>query len=236
MNLFYALPNNISTNEIVLDRFETNHLLKTLRKKIGDSVSITDGLGNLYNTIIDEIKPDLNLKIISVTTSKIQNRPLALAIGFIRLNRLEYILEKGTELGINEFILFKSQFCNHFSNNSKRFEKILRQAMKQSLQLFLPKIIILDTFNEFLDFSNKYKKRIVAFTAKDKPISGYLANLDKLENSIIFTVGPEGGFSDNEGNLLKENDFQLISLGNTRLRTETAAIGGAATIQFYRNK
>jgi len=235
MELFYALPDNISTNEIFLDDFEKNHLLKTLRKKTGDEFIVTDGMGNLYNTVIDEIKPVLKLRIISNNSAAVKNQPIALAVGFIRLNRLEFIIEKGTELGVDEFILFKSQFCNHFSTNLKRFEKILRQAMKQSLQLFLPKIIILDSFSEFIDFSKKYKYKIAGFTEKDKPITDHLNTSDKFDDPIVFTVGPEGGFSEDEGRLLRENNFKLVSLGKTRLRTETAAIGGTAAIQFHRN-
>jgi len=235
MELFYAQPQNIGTDEIILDQFEKKHLLKTLRKKSGDRVDITDGKGNHYVAEIDTVKPELSLKIITVHSAKLKNRSIALGVGFIRQNRMEFIIEKGTELGVTEFILFKSQYCNHFSKNSGRFEKILRQAMKQSLQFYLPEITIIDSFNEFINYTQKYKQKIAGFTEKDQSINDYLSDCEDIDDSVIFVVGPEGGFSKDEGNLFKKNDFTLVSLGKTRLRTETAAISGTAVIQFYRN-
>jgi len=235
MELFYAQPQNISSDEIILDQFEKKHLLKTLRKKRGDRIDLTDGQGNHYIAEIDTIKPELLLKIITVQTVNLKNRSITLGAGFIRQSRLEFIIEKGTELGITEFILFKSQYCNHFSKNSGRFEKILRQAMKQSLQFYLPKITITNSFNEFIDYTQKYKQKIAGFTEKDQSISDYLHNCENIDDSVLFIVGPEGGFSEDEGNLLKKNNFKFVSLGKTRLRTETAAISGTAVIQLYRN-
>ncbi len=235
MELFYAQPQNIEDDAIFLDRFEEKHLLKTLRKKRSDIVDITDGIGNWYVAEIRDVKPQLKLKIIKVQNVHLKNRPLTLAVGYIRQNRMEFIIEKGTELGINEFILFRSQYCNHFSKNKERFDKILRQAMKQSLQFYLPKITILNSFNEFIAYSQKYKQKIAGFTEKDQPIHKYLAEHKKIEDTTLFVVGPEGGFTEEEGLTLVKNGFVLVSLGKTRLRTETAAIVGTAVIQFYSN-
>jgi 16S rRNA (uracil1498-N3)-methyltransferase len=235
MELFYALPENIGADEIILDSFEENHLLRTLRKKIGDKIDISDGLGNHFAAKIVTIKPKLTLQIINSSKETSRNCSITLGVGFIRQSRMEFIIEKGTELGVREFILFKSQFCNHFSKNSKRFEKILRQAMKQSLQFFLPKITILESFNSFIDYTRNYKSKIAGFTEKDIPIYEYLSSDSQIKDDMVFTVGPEGGFTEEEGLLLQKNDFSLVSLGKTRLRTETAAISGTAMIQFHCN-
>jgi len=226
MELFYAHPSKINTSTITLDAFESQHLLTTLRKTSGDSVDVTDGCGNHFKGTITKTKAEA---IIEITSKEIIERPkqkAALAIGFIRPTRLEFALEKGTELGVSEFFLFQGTHSNYFSSNKKRFEKILRQAIKQSNRFFLPEIQLFPDFKKFLVASKNYSEKIAAIDPQYPAIDPS----QKHGETLLYCVGPEGGFSDAEIQLMRENNFSFVSLGSYRLRAETAALAGLARL------
>jgi len=229
MELFYAHPHNISDNIITLDDFEAKHLLKTLRKKVGDAIDITDGKGKHFTGKISAIKPKLEVEIESLQIIKEQVQKISLGIGFIRPNRLEFVLEKCTELAVDSFYLFRSEHANYFSDNNERFEKMLRQAIKQSNRFFLPDLHLINNFELFIEQTKEIELKIAAIDPNSPPINSVI---EESFNNILLCVGPEGGFSNNEENLLKENNFQDISLGDHRLRAETAAIAGISFLNL----
>jgi 16S rRNA (uracil1498-N3)-methyltransferase len=232
MELFFAEPDKITNNRITLDEFESRHILTTLKKKKGDKIRVTDGQGNVYHsTIIKELK-ELELEYCIIDTFDKDRPGLTLAVGFIRPNRLDIMLEKCTELGVAQFILFKSQFSNYISYNLSRFQKILRQAIKQSVQFYLPRISIIDKFEDFLKNTVKYDLKIVAENPQSKGILYRLSEykVDNFKN-IVLAIGPEGGFHDEEIELFENYEYIPVSLGNTRLRTETAALTGISVLQ-----
>jgi 16S rRNA (uracil1498-N3)-methyltransferase len=230
MELFYAHPTNISDTEITIDDFEGKHLTKTLRKKIGDPVDVTHGQGKHFSGVIKTLKPEVTVTITSVREIEKEKQILSLGIAFIRPNRLEFVLEKGTELGVDTFYLFRSEHANYFSNNEKRFEKILRQAIKQSNRFYLPRLFLIPNFKSFIQQTENHPYKIAAIDPKSPPLGSLPSTMDQKE--ILFCVGPEGGFSENEIGLVKESGFKDISLGNYRLRAETAAIAGLARIRL----
>jgi 16S rRNA (uracil1498-N3)-methyltransferase len=235
MELFYTSPENVGADEIVLDEFERRHMLQTLRKSSGDTIFITDGQGTLYRTRLTAEKPQVRLFIESQEKKTAAGLPLALAVGFIRPNRLDFILEKGTELGVSHFYLIRSAFSNYGTQNINRFQKILRQAIKQSVRYHLPQISAFASLQEFIDSKRAYD---VPLAAVDSSYPSLFKTLSRLPNdadkqSFCLTVGPEGGFKQDELGLLKEANFQFVSLGAHRLRTETAAISGISLIQQY---
>lgn len=229
MDLFYTHPDNISDSIITLDDFEAKHLLKTLRKKVGDSIDITDGNGKHFFGKIITIKPKLTVEINSQETYHPDNKNITLAIGFIRPNRLEFVLEKCTELGVNSFYIYRNEYANYFSDNKERFEKILRQAIKQSNRFFLPELHLVNKFDQFIDRTKDIAHKLAAIDPKSPPIKSFI---QQTSDSVLFCVGPEGGFSNKEVTLLKENNFQDVSLGNYRLRAETAAIAGISYLNL----
>ena len=230
MELFYAQPENISENLIVLDLFEAKHLTRTLRKKAVDKINITDGKGKHFSCVIESLKPALIIQIISIREIEKEKQSLTLGIAFIRPNRLEFVLEKGTELGVGTFYLFRSEHANYFSDNKERFEKILRQAIKQSNRFYLPKLHLIKDFKSFVQQTEHCPLKIAAIDAASPGIGLVIQSENK--NEVLFCVGPEGGFSENEIALMKENSFKDVSLGNYRLRSETAAIAGVAKLKL----
>jgi len=234
MELFFADPEQISGNQVILDEFESRHIMQTLRKKVGEIIHLTNGCGEHFITQIIKDGKRLHLQIEKSEKIAPAAVNIILAVGFIKPNRLEFILEKCTELGVNKFILFRSQFTNYISYNKERFVKIFRQAIKQSLQYYLPEILILDSMDEFLQKTNDTNIRFCAVDANSPPVLDILNSSSILqEDSVLMTIGPEGGFAPEELDQFKINGFQSISLGKNRLRTETAAITSISIIQSF---
>ncbi len=229
MELFYASTDNINNNEIVLDDFEARHASQVLRKTVGDSITVTDGAGHVYRTTVSSQNP-FRLKIEDKRHQPQQEPFIALAVGFIRPNRLEFILEKGTELGVNHFYLLRTEYANYASRNLSRFHKVLRQAIKQSQRYYLPHLQIFSSLEDFLNSAPPFEIRIAAIDAGFPSLGN---SMDRKGRSYLLMIGPEGGLSKKEVALLKDSDFTLVSLNSHRLRAETAAISGIAIIQQY---
>jgi 16S rRNA (uracil1498-N3)-methyltransferase len=234
MELFYARPECISADEIELDDFERKHILKSLRKSAGDLISVTDGQGRLYQTRLIKEKPVLLLKIETAEEIPAPETDICLAAGFIRPNRLELMLEKCTELGVRRFCLLRSEYSNFTSGSVKRFEKITRQAIKQSQQYYLPRIEIFDSLKNFLSESKEYYHKFAAIDSSYPLLKDMLVDLKPGDSSsCCLVIGPEGGLSSKETGILDEHNFKPVSLGRNRLRAETAAISGISIILQY---
>jgi 16S rRNA (uracil1498-N3)-methyltransferase len=228
MELFYCPPQNISGDSLLPDEFETKHIVGTLRKKIGDSLHLTDGLGLHFTGRIRTLKPRVIIEVEKSDFVEADAQKIALGIGFIKTDRLETALEKCTELGVNTFYIFRSEYANYFSNNLDKFTKILRQAIKQSNRFYLPDIHLCSTFKDFLSKTSSIQIKIAAIDPNCPPLSSIIPF--PLNTSKIMTIGPEGGFSAAEVQQLNEMDFKSVSLGAYRLRAETAAIAGISRL------
>jgi 16S rRNA (uracil1498-N3)-methyltransferase len=212
-----------------LDEFESKHLRTTLRKQIGDVIDATDGCGFHYKAKIITIKPRVSLEILNKKFTGANNAQINLGVGFIKPNRLEFILEKGTELGVRSFYFFRSEHANYYSDNLQRFQKIVRQAIKQSNRFYMPEIKLFKRFSEFIQTSLQIENRIAAIDPTFPTLNAVINDTGK---DFLFCIGPEGGFSPAETELMNKNGFTSISLGKYRLRAETAAIAAVATLQF----
>jgi len=234
MELFYADPAQITDSEITLDSFERKHVLQSLRKSSGDELFVTDGQGTLFRTKLIQDKPLLKLNILS-SEKKDPSLPVAaLAVGYIRPARLDFIFEKGTELGVSEFFLIRTRYANYFSENIHRYEKIMRQALKQSQQFYLPKIRTFSSLEKFIEQISPYSGKIAAIDASYSSLLQKIFEFDRdSSTSFLYIVGPEGGFSQDEIKLLNDSAFIPVSLGSNRLRAETAAISGISLIKQY---
>ncbi len=227
-NLFYIAPENISHNKIVISGEELHRLKNVMRRKIGDTIFATDGAGFRYNMKITEItKAQINAEILDkVYIQRTDVVNLELAFVLLKGLRNDFILEKGTELGVRRFLVFKSMFSVIPTlNRSKlnRFRNITISAMLQSKQYHMPAIIYRNDLNELLKYSNDFDCVLLA----DK---NGKSSIQSGARSILYIVGPEGGFDDSEIEVFKNNGAQLLSLGQNRLRSETAAVAGIVKI------
>lgn len=237
MELFFTNVINTNQSEAEFDSFESQHILKTMRKSEDDSVHFTDGKGRLFQGRITNTKPILKVRYKLVDQLHWPPPSLSmLGIGFIRPSRLDFMIEKATELGVNKFYFYASRFTNYFTNNTSRWDKITRQAIKQSNRLYLPEITISSDFSHFLEAVSGVKLKFLADQTASRPVVDILNSLRKKSNEdIIFIIGPEGGFDEKEIKLALDHNFLPVSFGENRLRTETAAIFAASYINLIRN-
>ena len=221
MNQFYAAPDQVSGSVIRLTGQEAKHASKVLRLKEGDPVRVTDGKGTVYEAIVQAVsKGEL---VADIRDKKAQTRPanVILCLGLIRKrDRLEFAAEKATELGVSGIYLFNADHTEPFKVRVDRIESAVLQAMKQSLRVFLPSVKLFESLDQLLNQIQGDADYIEAAQdgGKFTDVAG-----ESGRDRYLF-VGPEGGLSEREINLLQERNPQRVKLGEYRLRAETAAI------------
>ena len=231
MQLFYNPNISPNDSEFSFDKEESKHIVKVLRKTEGNILHVTNGLGNLFTTeIILASEKKCIVSIIKIETHQPTDFYVHLAVAPTKMNeRFEWFLEKATEIGIHEITPIICDRSERKIINNERFDKIIQSAMKQSLQFFMPKLNDPQTFQNFILQPNAGNLCIAHCEETEKKL--LKNNVTKNEKYTIL-IGPEGDFSEKEIKFAIENKFSPVSLGNTRLRTETAAIVACHSIVF----
>jgi len=228
MQLFY-LEN--PENEIILSSEESKHATKVLRKKEGDILDFTDGKGKFYKaeiTLADSRKCRFQI-VSSEQKPKQHNYHLHIAIAPTKnMDRFEWFLEKATEIGIDEITPIICSRSERKIIKTERGNRILLSAMKQSLKYHLPKLNKAISLADFIKQDFEGAKYIAHCEDGEKK---ELKTVNKTEKTIIL-IGPEGDFSPKEIKLALQNQFKAVSLGTSRLRTETAGIIATHTINI----
>jgi 16S rRNA (uracil1498-N3)-methyltransferase len=231
MQLFYSPTLHSSEKVFVFDKEESKHIIKVLRKKENDILHVTNGLGFLFETKI-KIASD-NKCTVEIVSFQQQEKPkfnLHLAVAPTKMNeRYEWFLEKATEIGLQEITPIICEHSERKVIKTERFLKIIESAMKQSLHYYLPKLNEPISFKEFIKKEQSGQKFIAHCEETDKKS---LKNELKLDTNCTVLIGPEGDFSVKEIQLALDNQYIPVSLGNTRLRTETAAIVACHSVVF----
>jgi len=225
MNLFFS---NFSQkdNEIIVNENDSRHILKSFRKGIGDILNFTNGNGLLAECEIIEKGKKIKVKIVKISKSKPNKVSIHIAISPLKNpSRFEWFVEKATEIGITEITPIITKYSEKKKVNHERLERISISSLKQSNQLFKPKINSTEKFSDFI--KNNIDQKIMA-NLKTKNI---LAKESINSNKICLVIGPEGGFSDDEIQEAKNNKITEISFGENRLRSETAAIYGLSILK-----
>lgn len=229
MILFYA-PDILTCSE--LPEIESQHCIRVLRKQTGDAIAITDGKGSLYKAVIAEAHPK-HCKV-DIVESKTEVLPwknrIEIAVAPTKNpDRMEWFVEKAVETGIDKISLLRTRYSERKEMKTDRLHKILISAMKQSLKATLPELQETIDFNEFIKQKFEGRKFIAHCRPEEKPLLS--RQYHKGENVLIL-IGPEGDFSPEEISAATENGFQPVSLGESRLRTETAALAACQTIHI----
>lgn len=232
MQLFYNSQINQSNSLFVFDKEESKHIIKVLRKKESDILFVTNGLGFIFKT---EIKLASDSKctvaILSFEQKEVSKFNLHLAVAPTKMNeRYEWFLEKATEIGIQEITPIICEHSERKMIKTDRFQKIIESAMKQSLHYFIPKLNEPITFKEFIKKEFEGQKFIAHCEETNKKS---LKNELILHQNCTLLIGPEGDFSVKEIQTALNNKFIPVSLGTTRLRTETAAIVACHSVAFF---
>lgn len=232
MQLFYNATINEVTETFTFDREESKHIIKVLRKKDGDILFVTNGLGFLFKTeIVLASDSKCTVQIVSFEKASIPKFNLHLVVAPTKMNdRYEWFLEKATEIGVQEITPIICDRSERKVINMERFEKILLSAIKQSNALYLPKLNPAISFKEFVKNKNTGLQLIAHCEETDKKT---LKSVLQPDTDITVLIGPEGDFSDKEITLALAQNYIPVTLGNTRLRTETAAVVACHSVVFF---
>jgi 16S rRNA (uracil1498-N3)-methyltransferase len=221
VNLFYQPL--ISEGIHHLDEEESRHCIKVLRKNAGDPIHLTDGKGFFYDAIIS--KPDFRkceFAIAKTIPADTRKYTIHIAIAPTKnADRIEWFVEKATEFGIDKITLIECENSERTFLKPDRLRKLAISAMKQSLKATLPEIHALIPFSDFIATS-KGNDKFIAYVDSNNPV--HLQNAAAANQASVVLIGPEGDFSKNEIKQAIEAGFVKVSLGKSRLRTETAAI------------
>ena len=232
MQLFYNPNIDEQTENFFFDKEESKHIIKVLRKKDGDILFVTNGWGLIFEceiTLASDNK--CTVKINSFEKKEKPKFHLHLAVAPTKMNdRYEWFLEKATEIGIQEITPIICDRSERKQINKDRFEKIILSALKQCNEAYLPKLNEAVTFKEFVNQQKEGTKLIAHCEETNKKT---LKSVLKPNEDITLLIGPEGDFSVKEIALAVEKNYIPVSLGNTRLRTETAAIVACHSVVFF---
>jgi 16S rRNA (uracil1498-N3)-methyltransferase len=228
MNIYY-IPDVVG-DTARLDETESGHAIRVMRLVKGDQILVTDGKGTWYDGIISVPHPKRCEVVLTPSDRNPENRnyQLTLAVAPTKnSDRLEWFVEKATEIGIDRIIPIRCRFSERKSINRERLEKIAVSAMKQSLKANLPAIVEIAGFSELISMPFDGRKLIAHCYPGEK------ANLFRTVQpgeKVLVLIGPEGDFSPDEVEAAIEAGFQEVSLGDFRLRTETAALVACHTV------
>ena len=239
MQLFYNSLLQTKDKLFTFDKIESKHIVRVLRKKEGDILHITNGKGYLFTSEIIIANDKKCTVTITTVEEKIKpwNYHLHIAIAPTKNNdRLEWFLEKATEIGIDEITPIICDRSERKIVKNKRLQKIIESASKQSLKYHFPKLNESMIFNDLMN-SNLSDLNELKFIAhcEDGQIRNSLEKVLKVKKNVILLIGPEGDFSLNEIEKAKQTNFIPITLGESRLRTETAGIVAAHTVSLLNN-
>lgn len=241
MSRFYVSPDFINGRDVLIDSKEAHHILNVLRLKVGDKVYIFDGTGKEYKgtihlasrkgckIIIDEIirdKSNIN-KIVQVT----------LAQAIPKRTRMDFIIEKSTELGVDEIIPMitdRSIVRTHnttFKGKLQRWTNIAISASKQCGRLRFPRLLEIQEFRTLLKKTDFYNLRLMACLSRDTTeLSSVIQGFRK--GKVLVMIGPEGDFTDEEIKIAKDYGAIPISLGDNILRSDTAGIYVLSVLKY----
>lgn len=241
MRRFFVEEITPTTDSLSLTGKEARYISKVLRMKKGEKLTIMDGKGQLFESIVEdldykEVKVRINKSISPPPPSPIEIR---LAQALIRSNSMDYLIQKLTELGINSIHLFYSERTvirlkpGHLRNKMDRWMEIMKSACRQCGRVTLPTLNPPLPFEEIIkNAPDKDTLKILLWENEETlDLKGVLRSMGPLPHTLVM-VGPEGGFTPNEINQAREAGFQIISLGGRILRTETAAVSLISIIQY----
>ncbi len=230
MQLFYNPFINIDLKTLYFNKEESRHIVKVLRKTVGDQVHITDGRGKLFTVeLLQAYDKKCLVEIKSwIDKPKAWNYYLHVAIAPTKMNdRFEWFLEKATEIGIDEVTPIICEHSERRQVKAERLEKVILSAMKQSLKFQLP---ILNEPIKFKDFVSKKDWNMGLIAHCEDDVKNEIKSYFPMRQKIMILIGPEGDFSPSEIELAIEQGIKPVTLGENRLRTETAGVVACSNI------
>ncbi|MFW5820964.1 MAG: 16S rRNA (uracil(1498)-N(3))-methyltransferase [Bacteroidota bacterium] len=229
MNLFYT--SNIKNNKAFLDESESRHCSKVLRMKNGDDIFFIDGAGGFYRgKLLNSAASECEIEI-QEKQENYEKRPYYLHIAISptkNSDRFEWFLEKAAEIGVDKISPIICEHSERKKIREDRYKRIILSAVKQSVKAWIPKLEPLKSFDEFLKSVPPETDKFIAHCIKSEKWE--LLKEAGKSDSFLLLIGPEGDFSCQELEKALKHDFKPVSLGKSRLRTETAGVAAAQII------
>ncbi|MBI5217748.1 MAG: 16S rRNA (uracil(1498)-N(3))-methyltransferase [Bacteroidia bacterium] len=229
---------DINSIHYTLSEEESKHCVRALRLKKGDPISLIDGRGNLFEAVIADDNPKKCAVLVNNIVKEFGKRNYYLHIAMAptkNIERFEWFLEKATEIGIDEITPLLCEHSERKTMNRERLFKVITSAVKQSITAYHPVLHEMIHFEKFIketipiDRDRSDNSCIAHCRDGEKQL---LKDIYKKGEKILILIGPEGDFSEKEINLARQNNYKEISLGNYRLRTETAGIAGCHAVSM----
>ncbi len=227
---------NIQGDKVILCHEDSYHIKRVMRMKLGEKIELVYQ-EKAYLGQIESLDDQVQVKLVGeLTSSNQQVRSITLAQALVKEQKMDYILQKATELGVTEIIPFCAERSivkadKKDEKRKTRWEKIIKEASEQSKRTSLVKIHPILSFEELCQMDSYDVKIICSVSEKQKNLKKLLSNTPNSA-TMLFVIGPEGGLSDQEEQTLIENGFQRVSLGDTVLRTETAGLFIMSAVRY----
>ncbi len=237
MHLFYT-P-DITTPSYTLNEEESKHAVRVLRLAVGDKIQLIDGNGGWYEAEITNDNPkrcSVNILDIKKEVGKrTWNLHIALA-PTKNMDRLEWFVEKATEMGIDEISLLDCSNSERTIVKNERIQKVAIAAVKQSLKAYIPKLNEMTSYKKFIAAAGNFQGEKFIAHCNSRDTLPHLKNLYSSDKNAMILIGPEGDFTLDEVKLALDNGFKEINLGESRLRTETAALYACTALNILNEK
>ena len=209
-----------------LPESESSHCCRVLRMKIGDEIFVTDGKGHRFKCVIEKADPKKTFLSILEKHEEpiIRNYKITLAVAPTKNpDRLEWMVEKVVELGIDEIVLLKCDRSERKFQKGERLRKVIVSAMKQSLDTRMPELYEMLDFEKFIKNVSESSQKFFGYCSEHFPRKNFSKEIIPGKD-IIIMIGPEGDFSEREVEMAVSNNFMPVTFGEKRLRTETAGV------------
>jgi 16S rRNA (uracil1498-N3)-methyltransferase len=234
MDYFVIPADDVFDSSLVIRGEELKHLSRVLRKKVGERIFVTDGNDRMYEAVIraihhDEAECEIVQARHGVNEPKVQ---VTLAVSLLKNPaRFDFLVEKATELGVRTIVPMMCKRTIPHHEKHERLQKIVVAAVKQSGRSYVPRLLMLTSFEAVISNAHSHDVSLIAHEATEQShhIGTVLKHHPDIASALVV-VGPEGGFTDEELALASGSGCVPISLGSRRLRAETAALIAVSTV------
>jgi 16S rRNA (uracil1498-N3)-methyltransferase len=241
MARFFLAKKNIQDNHGTITGEELTHMKRVLRLKPGDRVTLFDDAGWEHEATIRAFGDDYGEVAISKSYRAGRESPLELilALGLIKGEKMDFVIEKATELGVRAIAPFVSRYTvpkldeNKIARRAERWQKIALSAAKQSGRTHIPEVFSLTGFEELLQQNWPDTLKLLFWETESQQTLRQIYETQRAMRSILIVIGPEGGFSDEEAKQAVHAGFKTVRLGQRILRAETAAVAALAIVQSW---
>lgn len=229
---FFFIAQQASLGLLQLNEETSKHIVQVLRMGINEPLRLTDGVGHVYDCIIaDDHRKKCTVEIQKITSEEKKLRSISIAISPVKNNtRFEWFLEKATEIGVTQIVPLICQRTEKQHLKHDRLQAILISAMLQSQQTWLPELTAPTKFEAFVQ-ADKSAQKFIAHCEDETAKIELGKQSMPASSSISILIGPEGDFNKEEIELAKKHSYLPVSLGETRLRTETAGMVAATVLR-----